>query len=200
MLCTDNAKLVFQHCTVAAALVHSCSAVCIPGYGGPSCSQCSYGTFYFGGSTTTCRSCDAGSTSKRGAESATDCVSIWPDEESSRNVHIPLSNEGFWQNAPAGAATMHACKAQCGPGCIMLRYGNDAPKDAPTCQVLMALSSGNGGAWFQSKVASGFKAFGGGAVLDYAFSYVPEGLVVGELQAELGRVSFGRCLEACTLP
>jgi hypothetical protein len=32
-------------------------AVCLPGYGGPSCSQCSYGTYSFGGSTAPCRSC-----------------------------------------------------------------------------------------------------------------------------------------------
>jgi hypothetical protein len=54
-----------------------------------------------------------------------------------------------------------------------------------------------GNAWYQSKVALGFKAFGGGAVLDYAFSYVPEGLIVGELISDLGKVSLDKCLEAC---
>jgi hypothetical protein len=80
----------------------------------------------------------------------------------------------------------------------MLRYGRDAYKDALSCQILTGLSSRMGGAWYQSKVALGFKVFGGGAVLDYAFSYVPEGLIVGELQVELGRVNLDKCLEACS--
>jgi hypothetical protein len=79
----------------------------------------------------------------------------------------------------------------------MLRYGRDAYKDAASRQVLMGLTSSMGSAWYQSKVALGFKAFGGGAVLDYAFSNVPEGLIVGELIVDLGRVSLDKCLEAC---
>jgi hypothetical protein len=79
----------------------------------------------------------------------------------------------------------------------MIRYGRDAYKDPASCQIMMGLSSSMGAAWYQSKVALGFKAYGSGAVLDYAFSNVPESLFVGELQEELGRVGLDKCLEAC---
>jgi hypothetical protein len=64
------------------------------------------------------------------------------------------------------------------------------------CQVLLALKPESPG--FSSRAAVGFKAFSGGAVLDYAFYYIPASVTLGVQTQDFGRVTLGECLKACS--
>jgi hypothetical protein len=64
------------------------------------------------------------------------------------------------------------------------------------CQVLLALNTDSPG--FSSHAAVGFKAFSGGAVLDYAFYYIPASVMLGVQTQDVGSVALGECLKACS--
>uniref|UniRef100_A0A383VZF6 Tyrosine-protein kinase ephrin type A/B receptor-like domain-containing protein n=1 Tax=Tetradesmus obliquus TaxID=3088 RepID=A0A383VZF6_TETOB len=175
----------------AAESADDCN-ICSPGYGGAQCQPCSYGTYSFGGSTDACRNCGAGQTSARGADSSSQCVVVWPQDRDSYTMHVHISDESAWADSAAGDATEQACRAQCGAGCIMYRYNAGDKK----CQVLLELTAGSPG--FSSRAAVGLKAFSGGAVLDYAFYYVPASLDLGVQIKDVRKVTMADCLKACS--
>ncbi|KAF6266371.1 hypothetical protein COO60DRAFT_1669753 [Scenedesmus sp. NREL 46B-D3] len=166
--------------------------ICSAGNGGAGCLPCSYGTYSFGGSPHGCRPCQQGHTSARGAESSAQCVVTWPQELDSYTTQLPVSDEGAWTDVAAGDASEQACKAGCGAGCIMYHYATGEGK----CRVLLALTPDAAG--FSSRAAVGFKAFSGGAVLDYAFFYIPASLMLGVQIRDVGSVTLGECLRACS--
>lgn len=159
--------------------------------------RCQRGTFSYGGGADACRPCPAGRTSARGATDDTHCVHIWPAELDAFYTAIQLSDESAWTNAAASSASEDACKAACGTGCIMFRFfvGASPPAGlASKCQLLNAAAPSGAG-----RVALGFKALGAGVALDYAFSYVPSSLAVGEPLSDLGAgKSAADCMAACS--
>jgi hypothetical protein len=64
------------------------------------------------------------------------------------------------------------------------------------CEVIIELTPLSAG--FSSRAAVGFKAFSGGAVLDYAFYYVPASLMLGVQVQDVGKVTLSECLKACS--